>query len=76
MKFSGKMDHMIILKITKNQGFTLSLEDILVLQYKVIFFSCIKRAVLCFFEIRRELDSRKKAQLSSKREAFPKYVSL
>ena len=27
MKFSGKMWLMIILKITKNQGFTLSLED-------------------------------------------------
>ena len=29
MKFSEKMCLMIILKITKNQGFTLSLEDIL-----------------------------------------------
>ena len=28
MKFSGKMCLMIILKVTKNQGFTLSLEDI------------------------------------------------
>ena len=27
MKFSGKMCLMIILKVTKNQGFTLSLED-------------------------------------------------
>ena len=27
MKFSGKMWLMIILKVTKNQGFTLSLED-------------------------------------------------
>ena len=27
MKFPGKMNHMIILKITKNQGFNLSLED-------------------------------------------------
>ena len=27
MKFSGKMWLMIMLKITKNQGFTLSLED-------------------------------------------------
>ena len=27
MKFSGKMYHMIILKVTKNQDFTLSLED-------------------------------------------------
>ena len=27
MKFSGKMWPIIILKITKNQGFTLSLED-------------------------------------------------
>ena len=27
MKFSGKMWLMIILKITKNQGFNLSLED-------------------------------------------------
>ena len=29
MKFSGKMCFKIILKITKNQGFTLSLEDTL-----------------------------------------------
>ena len=29
MKFSGKMWLMIILKVTKNQGFTLSLEDTL-----------------------------------------------
>ena len=28
MKFSGKMWLMIILKVTKNQGFTLPLEDI------------------------------------------------
>ena len=28
MKFSGKMSLMIILKVTKNQGFTLSLGDI------------------------------------------------
>ena len=28
MKFSGKMCVMIILKVRKNQGFTLSLEDI------------------------------------------------
>ena len=27
MKFSGKMRLMIILKVSKNQGFTLSLED-------------------------------------------------
>ena len=27
MKFSGKMFFKIILKVTKNQGFTLSLED-------------------------------------------------
>ena len=27
MKFSGKMCFKIILKVTKNQGFTLSLED-------------------------------------------------
>ena len=27
MKFSGKMSLMIILKVTKIQGFTLSLED-------------------------------------------------
>ena len=27
MKFSGKMWLMIILKVTQNQGFTLSLED-------------------------------------------------
>ena len=27
MKFSGKMHLMKILKVTKNQGFTLSLED-------------------------------------------------
>ena len=27
MKFSGKMWLMIMLKVTKNQGFTLSLED-------------------------------------------------
>ena len=27
MKFSGKMCFEIILKVTKNQGFTLSLED-------------------------------------------------
>ena len=27
MKFSGKMRLMIILKVTKSQGFTLSLED-------------------------------------------------
>ena len=27
MKFSGKMSLMITLKVTKNQGFTLSLED-------------------------------------------------
>ena len=27
MKFSGKMCLMIILKVTKNQGFILSLED-------------------------------------------------
>ena len=27
MKFSGKMWHMIILDVTKNQGVTLSLED-------------------------------------------------
>ena len=27
MKFSGKMCLMIILKVTKNQGFTLRLED-------------------------------------------------
>ena len=27
MRFSGKMWLMIILKVTKNQGFTLSLED-------------------------------------------------
>ena len=27
MKFSGKMWLMMILKVTKNQGFTLSLED-------------------------------------------------
>ena len=27
MKFSGKMFLMIILKVTKNQGFTLPLED-------------------------------------------------
>ena len=27
MKFSGKMYLMMILKVTKNQGFTLSLED-------------------------------------------------
>ena len=27
MKFSGKMQLMIILKVRKNQGFTLSLED-------------------------------------------------
>ena len=27
MKFSGKMCLKIILKVTKNQGFTLSLED-------------------------------------------------
>ena len=27
MKFSGKMWPIIILKLTKNQGFTLSLED-------------------------------------------------
>ena len=27
MKFSGKMYLMIILKVTKNQGFTLSLKD-------------------------------------------------
>ena len=27
MKFSGKMCLMIILKVTKNKGFTLSLED-------------------------------------------------
>ena len=27
MKFSGKMCLMIILKVTKNQGFALSLED-------------------------------------------------
>ena len=27
MKFSGKICLMIILKVTKNQGFTLSLED-------------------------------------------------
>ena len=27
MKFSGKMSFEIILKVTKNQGFTLSLED-------------------------------------------------
>ena len=27
MKFSGKMYFKIILKVTKNQGFTLSLED-------------------------------------------------
>ena len=27
MKFSGKMCLMIILKVTKNQGFTLCLED-------------------------------------------------
>ena len=27
MKCSGKMQLMIILKVTKNQGFTLSLED-------------------------------------------------
>ena len=29
MKFSGKMCLMIILKVTKNQGFTLCLEDII-----------------------------------------------
>ena len=29
MKFSGKMLLMIILKVSKNQGFTLSLEDTL-----------------------------------------------
>ena len=28
MKFAGKMWFMIILKVTKNQGFPLSLEDI------------------------------------------------
>ena len=27
MKFSGKMCLMVILKVTKNQGFTLSLQD-------------------------------------------------
>ena len=27
MKFSGKLGPMTILKVTKNQGFTLSLED-------------------------------------------------
>ena len=27
MKYSGKIGLMIILKVTKNQGFTLSLED-------------------------------------------------
>ena len=27
IKFSGKMRFMIILKVTKNQGFTVSLED-------------------------------------------------
>ena len=27
IKYSGKMQLMIILKVTKNQGFTLSLED-------------------------------------------------
>ena len=27
MKYSGKMQLMIMLKVTKNQGFTLSLED-------------------------------------------------
>ena len=27
MKFSGKMGHMMVLKVTKKQGFTLSLED-------------------------------------------------
>ena len=32
MKFSGKMCLMIILKVTKNQGFTLSLEDTLIHQ--------------------------------------------
>ena len=30
MKFSGKMSLKIILKVTKNQGLTLSLEDTLV----------------------------------------------
>ena len=29
MKFSGKICLMVILKVTKNQGFTLSLEDTL-----------------------------------------------
>ena len=27
MEFSGKMKHMIMLKVTKNQGFNLSLRD-------------------------------------------------
>ena len=46
--------------------------NIFVLQCKAIFFSCIKRAALYFFQIPRKSDSRKKAQLFSKKATFPK----